>query len=140
MTYLSSTRVKASPLPPPSLLYNVQVLISRFQRENNNIHLFGVKVADLGVVRKACFPTTEPEEIATTYAKDEGHKHLDISHLTVGVIIVQQLQLSGTNVAEVDRQEEKEDELALGVGEVEGGGRAVAQAGHLQGKDKKRKM
>ena len=65
---------------------------------------------------------------------------MDISHLTVGVIIVQQLQLSGTDVAEVDRQEEKEDELALGVGEVEGGGRAVAQAGNLQGKDKKRKM
>ena len=65
---------------------------------------------------------------------------MDISHLTVGVIIVQQLQLSGTDVAEVDRQEEKEDELALGVGEVEGGGRAVAQAGHLQGKDIKRKM
>ena len=99
-----------------------------------------MKVTDLGVARKACFPTTEPEEIATTYAKDEGHKHLDISHLTVGVIIVQQLQLSGTDVAEVDRQEEKEDELALGVGEVEGGGRAVAQAGNLQGKDKKRKM
>ena len=127
-------------MPPPSLLYNVQVLISRFQRENNNIRLSGVKVTNLGVARKACFPTTEPEEIATTYVKDEGCKHLDISHLTVGVIIVQQLQLSGTNVAEVDRQEEKEDELALGVGEVEGGGRAVAQAGHLQGKDKKRKM
>ena len=52
-------------------------------------------------------------------------------HLTVGVKVVQQLKLSGSNVAEVNRLEEEEDELAAEVAKVKGGGGAVAQAGHL---------
>ena len=42
-------------------------------------------------------------------------------HLTVGVKVVQQLKLSGSNVAEVNRLEQEEDELAAEVVEVKGG-------------------
>ena len=48
--------------------------------------------------------------------------------------MIQQLKLNGSDVAEVERLEEEEDELALAVLEVEGGGGAVAQARHLQEK------
>ena len=55
-------------------------------------------------------------------------------HLTVGTKVVQELKLSGSNVAKVNRLEEEEDELATEVEEVEGGGGAVDQAGHLHQK------
>ena len=48
--------------------------------------------------------------------------------------MIQQLKLNGSDVAEVERLEKEEDELALAVLEVEGGGGAVAQARHLQEK------
>ena len=54
-----------------------------------------------------------------------------VKHLTVGTKVVQQLQLSGSDVTKVNRLEEEEDELATEVAEVEGGGGAVAQAGDL---------
>ena len=52
-------------------------------------------------------------------------------HLTVQGQVVQQLELGGPDVAEVDRLEQEEDELAAEVGTVESGGNAVPQAGHL---------
>ena len=52
--------------------------------------------------------------------------------------MIQQLKLNGSDVAEVERLEEEEDELALAVLEVEGGGGAVAQARHLQEKVKRK--
>ena len=52
--------------------------------------------------------------------------------------MIQQLKLNGSDVAEVERLEEEEDELALAVLEVEGGGGAVAQARHLQEKVKQK--
>ena len=54
-----------------------------------------------------------------------------LEHLTVGTKVVQQLQLSGSDVAKVDRLEEEENKLAQEVSEVEGGGSAAAQAGNL---------
>ena len=60
------------------------------------------------------------------------------SHLTVGLEMIQQLKLNGSDVAEVERLEEEEDELALAVLEVEGGGGAVAQARNLQEKVKQK--
>ena len=45
--------------------------------------------------------------------------------------MIQQLKLNGSDVAEVERLEEEEDELAAEVGTVESGGKAVPQAGHL---------
>ena len=52
--------------------------------------------------------------------------------------MIQQLKLNGSDVAEVERLEEEEDELALPVLEVEGGGGAVAQARNLQEKVKQK--
>ena len=60
------------------------------------------------------------------------------SHLTVGLEMIQQLKLNGSDVAEVERLEKEEDELALAVLEVEGGGGAVAQARNLQEKVKQK--
>ena len=80
-------------------------------------------------------PTTDPELIATTWtSRDENSFGFLNSHLTVGLEMIQQLKLNGSDVAEVERLEEEEDELALPVLEVEGGGGAVAQARHLQEK------
>ena len=62
-----------------------------------------------------------------------------VKHLTVGTKVVQQLQLSGSDVTKVDRLEEEEDELATEVAEVEGGGSAVAQAGDLLEKTERAK-
>ena len=55
-------------------------------------------------------------------------------HLTVGAKVVQELKLSGSNIAKVNGLEEEEDELATEVAEVEGGGGAIDQAGHLHHK------
>ena len=52
--------------------------------------------------------------------------------------MIQQLKLNGSDVAEVERLEEEEDELALAVLEVEGGGGAVAQARYLHEKVKQK--
>lgn len=57
---LSSSRVRARPSPPPSLLQLVfinVIAIAPFSSMGNYY---------LGVVRKACLPTTEPEVTATT--------------------------------------------------------------------------
>ena len=139
----SESQTLAASLAPKTQWWSILIITSILSTKTNH----------LGVVRKACLPTTEPEVTATTCLKSRWKILMEMGNdLTLGVKAVQQLKLSRCDVAKVhglelksrnvtilpfltysdqDHLEQEEDELAAKAFQVEGGRDPSGQAGHL---------